>query len=620
MSPITLIQTGDLVQFFFDSGPVLTSIVVTPSTATVTSGATQQFTAVGYDQFSAVFPISPVWSVGGALATITVTPNPSSVASGATQQYTAVGYDALGVVVPIPSGVWTTTNGTISATGLLTSGGVASGQTVTITSGAITGTSALTVTGTGPVTITVFSNASDREINSINAVYLTSRAGSGLTLAASETIAGVAVAFLTPDYVCQEAMLAFDTSVIPDDATVTAAVLHGAGIGTVSGTAWTLEARLHDWGATIETSDYVPGADLAAKTLLATRAVSAGWTTSYNVFTSAAGMAGAINKTGFTRMVVAMDSLRATTFPAGGDDVGNLLLAGSTLPAKLVITYTPVGGPLASITVTPSPSSVVTGATQQYTAVGYDSNGNIVTIPTPVWTTTNGTITSGGLLTSGAVATGQTVTITSGSITGTAALTVTASPVTITVYSDATDRGVYSTNAVYLTSRAGSNLVLDASETVSGIAWSFSSPDFVCQEAMIAFDTSSIPDTATITAAVLHGRGIGVTDGTAWIMEARLHDWGTTVTTADYVPGADLAAKTLLATRAVSAGWSTTAYNAFTSATGMLGAINKTGFTRMVLTMDGLRSTVAPTGTGDSCNIVLAGGTDVVKLVITYTP
>jgi hypothetical protein len=51
--------------------PVLTSIVVSPSTATVVVGTTQQFTATGYDQFGAVYAITPGWTVsgGGSIST-----------------------------------------------------------------------------------------------------------------------------------------------------------------------------------------------------------------------------------------------------------------------------------------------------------------------------------------------------------------------------------------------------------------------------------------------------------------------------------------------------------------------------------------------------------------------
>jgi hypothetical protein len=88
-------------------------------------------------------------------------------------------------------------------------------------------------------------------------------------------------------------------------------------------------------------------------------------------------------------------------------------------------------GPLATITVTPNPTLLI-GATQQFTAVGKDANGNVVAI-TPVWSTVNppGTIVAAtGLFTAGNT-TGtfpNSVRATSGTIFGTATVTVIASP------------------------------------------------------------------------------------------------------------------------------------------------------------------------------------------------
>jgi hypothetical protein len=100
---------------------------------------------------------------------------------------------------------------------------------------------------------------------------------------------------------------------------------------------------------------------------------------------------------------------------------------GVTATATIIVTP----GALATITVTPNPTLLI-GATQQFTAVGKDANGNIVAI-TPVWSTVNppGTIVATtGLFTAGNT-TGtfpNTVRATSGTIFGTATVTVIASP------------------------------------------------------------------------------------------------------------------------------------------------------------------------------------------------
>lgn len=86
-------------------------------------------------------------------------------------------------------------------------------------------------------------------------------------------------------------------------------------------------------------------------------------------------------------------------------------------------------GALATITVTPNPARLATGAQQQFTAVGRDGSGNVVAI-TPVWSVVNGGGTinaSTGLFTAGAVAGtfNNTVVATSGALSGNATVIVT---------------------------------------------------------------------------------------------------------------------------------------------------------------------------------------------------
>jgi hypothetical protein len=87
-------------------------------------------------------------------------------------------------------------------------------------------------------------------------------------------------------------------------------------------------------------------------------------------------------------------------------------------------------GTLASIVVTPNPT-LISGASQQMTAVGYDASGRVVTI-TPTWSvaTAAGTISTSGLYTAGATAGVYTNAIiaTVGAITATATATVTVGP------------------------------------------------------------------------------------------------------------------------------------------------------------------------------------------------
>jgi len=103
---------------------------------------------------------------------------------------------------------------------------------------------------------------------------------------------------------------------------------------------------------------------------------------------------------------------------------------GRTATATVTVTV----GPLATITVTPNPQTLAPGALQQFAAVGRDAAGNIVSF-SPVWsvsTAGGGTINNAGMFTAGNTAGTftNTVVASSGSITGTATVTVSPGPLT----------------------------------------------------------------------------------------------------------------------------------------------------------------------------------------------
>ena len=147
-----------------------------------------------------------------------------------------------------------------------------------------------------------------------------------------------------------------------------------------------------------------------------------------------------------TRSGIAVTNLVGATYAvtSGGGTVNSAgLFTAPSTPGTSTVTVTCGGltatatitvtaGPLATITVTPNPTLQV-GATQQFTAVGRDAFNNIVAL-TPVWSTTNppGTINaSTGLFTAGTTlgTFNASVRATSGSIFGTANVTVIAGPV-----------------------------------------------------------------------------------------------------------------------------------------------------------------------------------------------
>ena len=124
-----------------------------------------------------------------------------------------------------------------------------------------------------------------------------------------------------------------------------------------------------------------------------------------------------------------------TAGPAAGTYPNTVVASVGSIAASATVTVS--AGILASITITPSATTLATSGTQQFTAGGWDANGNTVAI-TPTWSVvaSGGTIGSTGLFTAGTVAGTftNTVAATVGSVSGRASVTVTAGGVaTITL-------------------------------------------------------------------------------------------------------------------------------------------------------------------------------------------
>lgn len=151
-------------------------------------------------------------------------------------------------------------------------------------------------------------------------------------------------------------------------------------------------------------------------------------------------------------------------------------------------------------------------------------------------------------------------------------------PTTFTIYATV-DGQISSNHTVYSTARAGANLALDNDATAATGQLLSGSTEF-CYESFLSFDTSSVAGTITAVTLSLYGTFDGSTQN--FVAEARVHDWGATLETADFVAGADLGTKTLVASRDTASGWAA-AYNAFTSEVAFISAINQAGATRLVI-------------------------------------
>lgn len=146
------------------------------------------------------------------------------------------------------------------------------------------------------------------------------------------------------------------------------------------------------------------------------------------------------------------------------------------------------------------------------------------------------------------------------------------------------DATVVSLSATYSTARTSGDVLLDGTADIQvgqdNDAFGF----FGCFEGFAIFNTSGLPDGDDVTGVVLSLFGANDDAATDFTAIAASDDYdGGQATAADWVSGADLAAKTTYATFD-STGFVDEAHNAFTSAGAAFNsAINKTGNTAMII-------------------------------------
>jgi hypothetical protein len=137
-------------------------------------------------------------------------------------------------------------------------------------------------------------------------------------------------------------------------------------------------------------------------------------------------------------------------------------------------TVTVIPGPAASIIVTPTPVTLATGGTQQFTAVVRDASGNIITVA-PNWSVAagGGTISGTGLFTAGTVAATFTNTVVAsvGGITSAATVTVTVGTLTsVTVTPNPRTLAIGATQQFTAVGRDANNNVITFTPTWSVVA------------------------------------------------------------------------------------------------------------------------------------------------------
>lgn len=180
------------------------------------------------------------------------------------------------------------------------------------------------------------------------------------------------------------------------------------------------------------------------------------------------------------------------------------------------------------------------------------------------------------------------------------------------------DGFVYSTNATYATARTGSGQFAATTFLRVGQYWDGSA--YYCYEGFLGFDTSSIPDTDTVSAATLSIMLETDNSTTDFTTQARLFTWsGSGLTTADWTSGASLT-ETLLATLNSSGIVAVGNYADFTDSA-MPANINKTGNTEIRLNSSRHAAGNTPTGHEELrfYASVQTGTTQDPKLTVTHT-
>jgi uncharacterized protein YjdB len=347
------------------------------------------------------------------VTTVTVSPASASVAVGATSALQATAKDQNGNAMTGQTVTWSTSNAaaaTVSSTGVVA--GIAAGSaTITATSSGVSGTSAITVTVGPPpppvvttvtvaptsaslvagATTTLQATVKDQNGNAMTGqtvTWSTSNA-TAATVNPNGVVTGVAAgsATITATSSGKTGTSSITvTAVSPVVATVTVAPTSAS---VVAGATTTLQATVKDQNGNVMTGQTVT------------------WSTNN-------ALAATVNSSG------------VVTGVAAGSATITATSSGKTGTSS--ITVTAVSPVVTTVTVAPTSASIVAGATTTLQATVKDQNGNVMTGQTITWATNNAaaaTVNSSGVVT-GVAAGSATITATSSGKSGTSSITVTA--------------------------------------------------------------------------------------------------------------------------------------------------------------------------------------------------
>ena len=377
------------------TAPTISSIVVTPDGLTLGIGISQQYTATAiYSDGSSQDLVSGVtWSssslavatinssglattagagnttitaqvgslsdtatltvVPAQLTSISISPATASMALGTAQQFSAVGSFDDGSTQLLTSVSWSSSStgvATVSSSGMATAMGAGS-ATITASSGSVSGTASLTVTGATVVSIAVTPAASNMPV------------GSTKQFTATATFSDTSTQDVTG-------------SVLWSSSNPTAATINAQGLVTsVAAGSTTIGAVLNSvsgsTGLTVTTVQLVSITVTPSNPKIAVRTfVKFTATGTYSDGSTTNNLAGVSWKSSSPRFA----SVRSSGL-AFGKRVGSVTITASAFGLKGTTTLTIGSGKLSSIVVTPANPSVTLGSTQQFTATGSFTDG-----------------------------------------------------------------------------------------------------------------------------------------------------------------------------------------------------------------------------------------------------
>jgi hypothetical protein len=195
-------------------------------------------------------------------------------------------------------------------------------------------------------TLVVYANGGGDVSSSSTTNATTCYNGANLAAASGTTLtAGTYRASSGPTWNAYIGYLGFDTSALTAESVVSAALfsLYCTNDQIVS-TPGQTRIRLHDWGASVDTGDWLTPATAAGKTLLATAENTAISSSARYTFVDVAGAAN-VNLTGTTRVIVSGGEFEASSPGAGGSAFyayavfATSAYSGTTNDPYLTITY-----------------------------------------------------------------------------------------------------------------------------------------------------------------------------------------------------------------------------------------------------------------------------------------